>query len=87
MKRVVFDVILFLSVLIFPWWISVLGVIIGIFAFKNFYEYIIAGVVIYSIFSVPSSRIISSPVLISLIIVGSYLIIQYIKNNIILYKK
>jgi hypothetical protein len=87
MKRVIFDIILFISVFIFPWWISFLFLLIGIFAFKNFYEFIIADVIIYSLYSIPGDRLITSPIFFSLVIIILYITIQIIKNNIILYKK
>ena len=87
MNRVIFDVILFISVFIFPWWVSFLLLIIGIFIFNNFYEFLITSVVIYSLYVVPDGRIISSQVYFPLIIIIFYITIQSIKNNIILYKK
>lgn len=87
MKRVIFDVVLFISVFVFPWWISVLLLFVGIFIFNNFYEFIIASVIIYSLYAIPGDRIISSPVFFSSVLIILYLIIEYIKNNIILYKK
>lgn len=87
MKRIIFDVILFISVFVFPWWISVLLLFIGIFAFNNFYEFIIANVIIYSLYSIPGNRLISSSIFFSGTIIILYIIIQSIRNNIILYKK
>lgn len=87
MKRIVFDAVLFTSVFVFPWWISVLLLFIGIFIFNNFYEFIIASVIIYSLYAIPGDRIISSPIFFSSVLIILYLIIEYIKNNIILYKK
>jgi hypothetical protein len=87
MKRFIFDLILFISVFVFPWWISLLGVIVGIFIFDDFYEYIVAGFIIFALYSVGGERFISSPIYFSLIIIISYAIIQFIKSYIILYKK
>lgn len=87
MKRVIFDLVLFILVFISPWWVSVLLLFIGIFAFDNFYEFIVASVIIYSLYSIPSDRLISSPIFFSSVIIILYIIIQSIQNNIILYKK
>ena len=87
MKRVIFDIILFISVFIFPWWISIPLFFVGVFLFNDFYEFILASVIIYSLYAVPGDRLISSPIFSSLIIVALYIIIQIIRNNIILYKK
>ena len=87
MKRVIFDVILLISVFVFPWWISVLLLLIGIFIFKNFFEFIVANIIIYSLYAVSNDRLISSPVFFSALIIVLYIAIQIIRNNIILYKK
>lgn len=87
MSRVIFDIVLFIFVFIFPWWVSVLLSLIGIFAFSNFYEFIAVGVIIFSLYSLPGDRIISFPIIFSLAIIVLYIIIQIIRDNIILYKK
>jgi len=87
MKRVIFDSILFISVFIFPWWISIPLIFIGIFLFSNFYEFIVASVIIYSLYAIVGERLISSPIFFSLATIILYIIIQIIRNNIILYKK
>jgi hypothetical protein len=86
-KRVVFDLILLISVFIFPWWASVIIILIGMFIFDRFYEFIIASSIIFSLYSILDGRIISSPVFFSLMIIALYTLIQYFKDNIILYKK
>jgi len=86
-KRIIFDVFLLLSVFVLPWWISLLLMFLGIFAFKNFYEFIVANIVVYSLYSIPSPRWISSPLFFFSVVALSYVLIQYIKDNIILYKK
>lgn len=86
MKRVIFDIILFISVFIFPWWISALMLLVGIFVFNNFYEFIVASVINFSLYSTGDGRIISSVVYFPLIIITIYITIQFIKSNIILYK-
>ncbi len=43
MKRIVADIILFLSLLLFPWWVSLLLGLFLAFQFRNFYEIILAG--------------------------------------------
>lgn len=87
MKRIIFDIVMFISVFVFPWWISVLLLLFGIFVFKNFFEFILATVIIYSLYSIPGSGLIASPIFFSLFIIILYIAIQFLKNNIILYKK
>jgi len=87
MKRIYFDILLFISIFIFPWWVSFLFLIIGIFLFDNFYEFIIASLIIFIIYSPNDERLISSPLFFSSTIIVLYFIVQYIRSNIILYKK
>jgi hypothetical protein len=86
-KRIIFDIVLFISVFVFPWWVSISLAFVGIFVFKDFYEFIITDVIIYSLFAIPGERLISSPIFFSLAIIILYVIIQFIRSNIILYKK
>ena len=83
-KRVFFDLLFFLSIFILPWWVMVLLAFIGIFIFKNFYEFILSSVVMYSLYIIPSSKL--SPFWFSLSISIIYISIQSLKHYIILYK-
>lgn len=87
MKRVIFDIVLFTSVFVFPWWISAVLLVVGIFAFNNFYEFIVASVITYSLYAVLGNGLATSPVFYSSVIIFIYVIIQAIRRNIILYKK
>lgn len=86
-KRVIFDLILFISIFIFPWWVSVLLSLIGIFIFEKFYEFIIVCTIIYVLYSSLKYGLISSPIFFSLIIIIAYILFQLIRSNIILYNK
>jgi hypothetical protein len=86
-KRALFDIVLFISIFIFPWWVSIFFIILGVFIFSRYYEFIVAFVIIFSVYSIPNDRIIYSPALFSLFVIIFYVFIQYFKNNIILYKK
>lgn len=88
MKRVIFDILLFISIFIFPWWISIPLLFLGLFAFKNFYEFVVAGILTYSLYSpAGGDRLISSPVFLSAVIIIIFIVAQLIKDNIIFYKK
>lgn len=87
MKRIIFDILLFLCIFIAPFWFNVLLLIIGIFLFDDYYEFIITGVIIFYLYSTPGVSITSSPLFFSSIIIISYITIQIIRDNIILYKQ
>lgn len=86
MKRAIFDVCLFIFVFISPWWLCLAFILIGIFIFNNYYEFIFISIIIYALYATPSQLIISSPVFFAGSISLTYILIQLIKKNIILYK-
>lgn len=87
MTRIFFDLALFLSILFLPWWANLFLAFLGLFLFKNFYEYLIYGTIVFVLFSPMSNRTISSPVYFSIILISSFVLIEAIKRNIIFYKK
>lgn len=87
MKRVFFDIVLFLTILFLPWWAGFLMAFIGLFVFNNFYEYLAYGVIIFIFYGPMSNTLISSPVYFSLILTTSFTLIEFVKTNIIFYKK
>ncbi len=86
MKRFLFDVVLFISVFVMPWWVTTVILFIGIFKFQNFYEFIIAPTIMYSLFRTESTLLISSPYFVFSIIFVLYIGIDYLKSNMIVYK-
>lgn len=87
MKRAFFDLSLFIAILFLPWWASIFMAIVGLFIFRNFYEYLAFGVFSFVLYSTSSVRAVSSPVYFALILTLSFAFIQIIKRNIIFYKK
>jgi hypothetical protein len=86
-KRILFDFVLFISIFLFPWYISFSLLLLGIFIFNDFYEFIAGGAIAYSLYAVSGERLISSPVSFSLILIVVYIFIQFVRSNIIFYKK
>lgn len=86
MKRVLFDILLFISVFTLPWWVSMILLLIGIFKFKNFYEFIIAIIFMYSLFRTDTDLLISSPYFVLSVAFVFYIGVQYLKSNMIAYK-
>lgn len=86
MKRAFFDLFLFLFLFIFPWWVGVILSFIGIFLFRNFIEFIISGIIIYSLYIISGNGFINSPIYFSGIILMIYLGVQVFRRKIILYK-
>ncbi len=86
MKRAIFDFILFLSIFTLPWWITAVLAFSGIFIFKQFYEFILASMIVYALFVYQSERLIASPIFYPLIVCILFIGIEYLKSNMILYK-
>lgn len=86
MKRVIFDVLMFLSVFILPWWITAILALVGIFLFKKFYEFLVVSAIVYALFAIPSTRFIASPFWYPLTIGIIYIGVQFLRRHIILYK-
>jgi hypothetical protein len=49
--RIFFNIILFLSVFFLPWWISILLGLIFVFIFSEYYEIIVLGLLLDSLYS------------------------------------
>lgn len=86
-KRLVIDFVLLISIFIFPWWISLFLMLIGIFVFNNYYEFIGAAMIMNSLYSVEGNRLISSPIFFTALFILIYILIQFVKTNIILYNE
>ncbi len=54
LKRFVSDILLLFSIIVMPWWLTVLFVIVLLFYFESFYEAIIAGFLIDFTYSIPT---------------------------------
>ena len=86
MKRIFFDIVLFLSVFILPWWIGVILGLLGMFLFKEFYEFLAFGVVMYILYAIPGQEIIASQIWFHVILVCVFIGIQFLRRHAILYK-
>lgn len=86
MKRIFFDIVLFLSVFIFPWWVGAILALLGMFLFKEFYEFLAFGVILYILYAIPGKVIIASQIWFHVILVFIFVGIQFLRRRVILYK-
>lgn len=86
MKRIFFDILLFLSVFVFPWWMSALLALLGVLLFKDFYEFLMVGIIIYILYAIPGKEIITSQIWYHVILISIFAGIQFIHHRTILYK-
>ena len=86
MKRFLFDVLLLFFVFLTPWWVTIILAIIGLFVFKNFYEFLVSSVVMHLLSTAKDSFGFNNTLVVYLIIIVFYMFVQYLRNHIILYK-
>jgi len=86
MKRVFFDILLIVSIFILPWWVTLIWAIIGLFVFINYYEFLASSIIIYILSTAREFSFINKSFFIYFLIIIFYLIVQYIRRHIILYK-
>ncbi|MFA6355393.1 MAG: hypothetical protein WCW65_03140, partial [Candidatus Paceibacterota bacterium] len=83
MKRIIFDIVLFLFIFILPWWAPLILAIIGLFIFVNFYEFLVSSVAIYVLYSVSTNNLLNSSIYVYGGIIIFYLLVQYLRRYII----
>jgi len=83
MKRVLFDIFLILGLFLLPWWVGFILAFIGIFLFKNFYEFIFFGILIYIIYGFDGYRLLFQEFWIAVILVLIFFILSRIKRSLI----
>lgn len=49
-KRIIFSLVFLLSVFILPWWLVIILGLVLVFYFNNYYEFIIAGLILDSLY-------------------------------------
>lgn len=67
MARVAFDILLFISVFIFPWWSVALFVIVGSVVFPFFFEAPLSGIMLDALFGYIGAPVLGVPILYTLI--------------------
>lgn len=55
-KRICADILIFISIFSFPFWVSLVLIAIALFYFKNFYEALAAGVMIDALYGIPLEK-------------------------------
>lgn len=87
LKRISFDLVLFVSIFVLPWWINVPLLFIGVFVFRNFYEFLLFSAIIFSTYSVLDGRLISNKYFYVALISFIFIVMEFFKRQIIFYRK
>ncbi len=86
MKRVAYDILLFFFIFLLPWWVTLIWAVLGLFIFKNFYEFLISSVAVYVMYYIHNSDFLSFSTVVYALIIIFYLIVQSLRRRMILYK-
>ncbi len=86
MKRIIFDICIFLSLFYLPWWITLLAALIGIFIFQHFYEFLFTGLLMYALYGIGNQHFYASSILLPIILITVYFLGTLFKKSILFYK-
>lgn len=77
MKRFIFDVVLVLSLFIFPWWVVLSLGVVGAFWKQHFYELAFVGLIIDLLYAPPGESLFGIPYLLTWVALSLFFIIDY----------
>lgn len=80
--RILLDVAVFISLVLLPWWMTVLLVFVLLWYFPHFYEAIVAGFIIDSLYSAPLSSFGGFQLIFTLGSVFLFGIVEYTKTKV-----
>lgn len=86
MKRIIFDVLMIVLLFVTPWWVTLILAVAGLFIFSSYYEFLLFSTLIYVISANVNATDFWSSLFIYSSIILFYLLTQYLRRHIILYK-
>jgi len=86
MKRAFFDLILIFVLFLLPWWVTLFLIIVGLFIFKKYFEFIVFAIAVVNLSTVTIKYSLNKGFYLYASIIIIYLLIQFLKSRIILYK-
>jgi len=84
-KRIIADIGIVLCIIYAPWWVTVIVGTFFAFYFNNYYEYIVAGVLIDVLYGNNGVSLIRTPFVFSIGSVALYFLIQFLKTKMRVY--
>ena len=78
-KRCIAGVLLFISVVVFPWWVSFVAALVLLFYCNRYYEAICAAFVFDLLYGVPLPMFFSFSFLFTLIMAVLFFVIEFLK--------
>jgi len=80
-QRIILDIILLLSVLFLPWWITIILALALVFYFKLYYEFIIAAVLTDMLYGVPKAWLFDLAIMYTTFSIVLFILVQWIKTR------
>lgn len=79
--RIILDILIASSIVMFPWWTSIILVVFGIFMFNSFYEALFFGLVMDSLYGVGRNLFFNLPFIYFLLSFLLIVIISWFKRK------
>jgi hypothetical protein len=85
MKRILVDIFLFLAIFIFPWWLVVVFGVLALLAFSSFYEIVILGIVIDSLYNAAITRYHHIEFVVTIGAIFLFIVVEVLKRHLKFY--
>jgi hypothetical protein len=85
MPRIFVDILLILSLFIFPWWLVLILATIALFIFPAFYEILFLGVLMDSLYNAPIARFHQVEFVVTLVTAFLFVIAEILKRRLRFY--
>jgi len=86
MKRILIDIIIFISIVVLPWWLSVVVLVVFIIYERHPYEVLFFGLFIDSLYGIPQERFLSFGWA-TLLAVAVFCLSFFVKERLLFYNK
>jgi hypothetical protein len=87
MPRILADIVLLVSVFIFPWWFVLMLGTVMLFIFPDFYEILFLGIVLDSLYNAPIARYHHVEFVVTLITVFLFILAEVLKRRLRFYSR
>lgn len=85
-KRIIIDVILLVSVFVFPWWLSFFGAVVLMLFFEKFIELIAVGFILDSLYGFPHGGFFGFQYFLTTVMIFLFFIFRFLKSKMIFYR-
>jgi len=85
-KRIILDIVLFLSIFLVPFWLQGILALVLLFYFRNYYEFIVIFLVSDLVYSVSESRFFGIKIFSFFVSIFVFIGVQFLKTKLSYYK-